>query len=145
MEKITTLDALLLKLEETPIPTEELKTYGHAQRHQLPQYHLGSTNIDEIDKDSEFYKVLSYFFDNVMPPLRLLKWSDLDTLRRQKEITTFNGLQFQCNAYHKFMPDIYTSGIQPEGEKNITTKFQVATVEKQPTHVTFIKKILTYL
>lgn len=131
MEKITTLDALLLKLEETPIPTEELKTYGHAQRHLLPQYHLGSTNIDEIDKDSEFYKVLSYFFDNVMPPLRLLKWSDLDTLRRKKEITTFNGLQFQCNAYHKFMPDIYTSGIQPEGETNITTKFQVATVDDE--------------
>jgi hypothetical protein len=137
VKKFTTLQEVKDHLELNPLP--ELTNLNHGERMQMESFHLGSIDmtdwrnaVSKEDSQSKLgYEMISHFFTDIMPPLKLLKWEDLETLRRSKKLLGFNGLRFPANAYHRFMPDIYTSGIQPAGEINITTKFQVATVDDE--------------
>ena len=95
MDKVKTLEELESKLSEFP----DLKALSHQERFALEQFHVGSINLKKYEKDSETYKKFAWFFEK-MPPLRLIKWGDLEQLRRDKKLMAFNGLQFQCNTYH---------------------------------------------
>ena len=129
MDKVKTLEELESKLSEFP----DLKALSHQERFALEQFHVGSINLKKYEKDSENYKKFAWFFEK-MPPLRLIKWGDLEQLRRDKKLMAFNGLQFQCNTYHKFLPYVYTSGQpDPDGAPGavVPTKFKTANLNDE--------------
>lgn len=121
MDKLKTLEQTKQFLE---FP-ESFISLSHKDRRELDQWHLGQVNdLSNIDYDSEFVKILEYMFEN-MPPLKLCKWSDLEPLRRSGELLGWQGLRFQANSYHRFLPEIYTSGsINEHGAPS--TKFAVS-------------------
>lgn len=91
--------------------------------------HIGSLNIGQKHEPS--YEIMEWLFDEILPPLKLLKWGDTLQLRKDKKFIGFNGLQNKAIPYHRFLHHGYSSlkmdgnhagfGFQKEDEEiNIT-------------------------
>lgn len=128
MDKIKSLEELESKFSEG---FPDLKELDHAARFRMEQFSIGSINLKSFDKETNVgYNNLKWMMER-MPPLRLIKWGDLDQLRRSKKLMAFNGLQFQCNTYHRFLPEVFTSG-QPDPDNpgaRIPTKFKTENLD----------------
>lgn len=141
MDKIKTLEELIGKF---PDGFPDLTSAENQHRHSAEQFHLGSLNLNTFTKDSETYKMWEWMF-NQMPKLRLVKWGDIEQMRRDDKLITFNGLQFQCNTYHRFLPEVYTSG-QPDPDMPgsvVPAKFKTSNLDgEQVTMVDIIREEL---
>ena len=101
LENIHTLEELQLKV---PSPMDwNGATFSSLQR-SSPLLHLGSLNTDDYSKDSEAFKNLDYLIKNILPPLKIFKWGDIEDERKAQKFTRFNGVRHGTNAYHKFLP-----------------------------------------
>ena len=91
--------------------------------------HLGAINIG--DTDTPAYEIMQWLFDEILPPLKIFNWGEIEQVRKEKRFMGFNGLQNKSIPYHKFLQHGYSSlnmvenhagfGFQKNGEEvNIT-------------------------
>jgi hypothetical protein len=72
--------------------------------------HCGSiTNIGRVDKEDLGYKSLVWLMENRLPTLRLIKWGELEELRKRKKISSWGGLQSQSSTYIPYLPYMYAA------------------------------------
>ena len=89
MKKITTLE----EAKEHIIP-QDFKSMSMKDRQSIGNFHLGAFNIEPgFDKTTEIYKILEWLFDEILPPVKIAKWSDFEYLRKENRFGGFNGLK----------------------------------------------------
>lgn len=73
--------------------------------------HCGSIrNIGRVDKEADLgYQSLVWLMENRLPPLRLIKWGELEELRKKKKISSWGGLQSQSSTYVSYLPYMYAA------------------------------------
>ena len=69
--------------------------------------HLGSLNIGETHDPS--YEIMKWAFEEILPPLKIFNWGEIEQTRRDKKFMGFNGLQNKSIPYHKFLHHGYSS------------------------------------
>ena len=100
MEKIKTLN----EIKDLISPIDWNEVSFNDVRNSSPHIHFGGLYCGPVDKDSEGYKILEYMMTNVLPPLKLFKWGDIETERKQNKFTKFHGIPVGAQAYQKFLP-----------------------------------------
>ena len=101
LENIHTLEELQTRV---PSPIDWNGASWTSISRSAPLLHLGSLNTDDYSKDSEAFKNLDYLIKNILPPLKIFKWGDIEDERKSQKFTRFNGVRHGTNAYHKFLP-----------------------------------------
>jgi len=99
---------MLTKLTSLSEVKEQIPASGSEE-----MFHLGSLNIGETD--NETYKIMTYMFENVLPPLKIFKWGDLLEQRKNKKFTGFNGLRDKSVSYHAYLHKGVTNTKLSEG------------------------------
>ena len=89
MEKITTLEQA-----QSLITKETMDTI-----------HLGAMNIGE---DGEVKKIMEWMFEEILPPLKIFKWSETLKWRQSNRFIGFQGLRNKSLPYFRFFPHGYS-------------------------------------
>jgi len=89
MEKITTLEQA-----QSLITKETMDTI-----------HLGAMNIGE---DGEVKKIMEWMFEEILPPLKIFKWSETLKWRQSNRFVSFQGLRNKSLPYFRFFPHGYS-------------------------------------
>jgi hypothetical protein len=105
MQRLTSLEEV--KEQITPVDWDTIKSY-YAVRASNPLW-IGNLDLDKPYSEQKDYAQIKHVWDNVLPPLKLVKWGSFLDHRKNKKIQEFMGLKWNSNIYLKFITDAYTA------------------------------------
>jgi len=105
MEKLTSLDQVKEKL--VSIDWDNLKNYY--QLRSETTYWIGSIDLKSSYSEQSSYEVIKYIWDEIIPPLKLVKWGSFLEHRKNKKIQELQGLKWNSSIYLKYIHQCYSS------------------------------------